>query len=362
MDKLQKNANRITIGAFIFIIAGFCLWGLISPDSEVSKPERRKLAQAPVLSIDNIMGGRYFSELDKYLADQFPLRDAFRSLNAGFRLGALSQSDVNGLYIENEVIFKSTYPVNEKNVIKFAQATNKIYHEFIEGRADHYYAGVIPDKEYFSNHLKADAGEAAEIFKLNLEGAWYIDIFKGLNLESYYKTDTHWSQDKLLPVMDILGREMGFDTAKNYEVKTLSPFYGVYWGQLALDLPGEDLKYLTNSAIDQSVVSNIEKPEFKQVYDVDAFEGVDGYDVFLSGATPLISIVSPLAETDKELVIFRDSFGSSIAPLFLNHYGKVTLVDLRYLSPDILGEYVDCTGKDVLVLYSSLILNSSIVF
>lgn len=362
MDKLRKNADRVTIAVFLFIIAGFCLWGIISPDSETSKPERRKLAQAPVLSVGSVMDGSYFSGLDKYLADQFPLRDAFRSLNAGFRLGAFSQSDVNSLYVENGVIFKNGYPVNEKNVIKFAEAANKVYREHIEGRAANYYACVIPDKEFYSSHLKADAGEIADIFQHNLEGARYIDIFKGLSIESYYKTDTHWSQDKLLPVMDILGKEMGFEAAKNYEVQTLSPFYGVYWGQLALDLPGEELKYLTNSTIEQSIVSNIEKPGMKQVYDAEAFEGVDGYDVFLSGATPLISIVSPLAETDKELVLFRDSFGSSIAPLFLNHYSKVTLVDLRYLSPDILGEYVDCTGKDVLVLYSALILNSSIVF
>ena len=37
----------------------------------------------------------------------------------------------------------------------------------------------------------------------------------------------------------------------------------------------------------------------------------------------------------------------------------MTLVDTRYLSSDLLDQFVDFHGQDVLFLYSSLILNSS---
>ena len=37
-----------------------------------------------------------------------------------------------------------------------------------------------------------------------------------------------------------------------------------------------------------------------------------------------------MVATDRELVIFRDSFASSLAPLLMEQYAKITLVDIRY--------------------------------
>ena len=81
--------------------------------------------------------------------------------------------------------------------------------------------------------------------------------------------------------------------------------------------------------------------------------------MFLSGASPLIVIENPNAETEKELVVFRDSFGSSMAPLLVSDYRKVTLVDTRYIAPRLIGNFVSFDGADVLFLYSTLVLNQS---
>ena len=61
----------------------------------------------------------------------------------------------------------------------------------------------------------------------------------------------------------------------------------------------------------------------------------------------------------KELIIFRDSYGSSLAPLLLSSYSKITLVDTRYISPTILGNYINFDNKDVLFIYSISIINNS---
>ncbi|MDD6212114.1 MAG: hypothetical protein PUB22_03050, partial [Clostridiales bacterium] len=63
------------------------------------------------------------------------------------------------------------------------------------------------------------------------------------------------------------------------------------------------------------------------------------------------------AETTEELIIFRDSFGSSLAPLLTGNYKSIYLVDIRYIEPDYLDEFIDFNNKDVLFLYSTLILN-----
>ena len=93
---------------------------------------------------------------------------------------------------------------------------------------------------------------------------------------------------------------------------------------------------------------------------MDKAYGKDPYEMFLSGSLSLITIENPNATTDKELVIFRDSFGSSIAPLLVEGYAKVTLVDIRYVASDLVGRFVDFENQDVLFLYSTLVLNNSV--
>ena len=61
------------------------------------------------------------------------------------------------------------------------------------------------------------------------------------------------------------------------------------------------------------------------------------------------------------MLLFRDSFGSSIAPLFVDNYSKITLIDIRYISSKILSEYINFNNQDVLFLYSSLVLNQNIL-
>ena len=85
---------------------------------------------------------------------------------------------------------------------------------------------------------------------------------------------------------------------------------------------------------------------------------MDPYDVYLSGAEAVLTMENPLAQNDRELVIFRDSFGSSIAPLLLSGYSKVTLVDIRYISSTLLDDYVSFDGADVLFLYNTAIFNA----
>lgn len=80
---------------------------------------------------------------------------------------------------------------------------------------------------------------------------------------------------------------------------------------------------------------------------------------FLSGSKALLTITNPAAKTDQELVVFRDSFASSLTPLLAGAYAKITLVDIRYLQPERLGTWLTFDTQDVLFLYSAPVLNSS---
>ena len=87
--------------------------------------------------------------------------------------------------------------------------------------------------------------------------------------------------------------------------------------------------------------------------------GKDPYEMYLSGPVSLITIENQDTTSDKELIIFRDSFASSITPLLIEAYSKITLVDIRYLRSDFLDKFIDFNHQDILFLYSSLVLNNS---
>ena len=104
---------------------------------------------------------------------------------------------------------------------------------------------------------------------------------------------------------------------------------------------------------------NYEQQSFEKLYQTEKSNDVDPYDVFLSGATPLLSIENPMSQTDRNLIIFRDSFTSSLTPLLIESYNKITLIDLRYIATDLLEDKVDFKNSDILFLYSVPVINNS---
>jgi hypothetical protein len=135
-------------------------------------------------------------------------------------------------------------------------------------------------------------------------------------------------------------------------------FYGVYYGQAALPMKAESLFILENALLKACRVYNYETETYTGIYDWEGLKGTDPYDVYLSGPQAILTIENPNATTDRELVIFRDSFASSLAPLLVQDYTKVTLVDIRYVNSQLLGEYLTFDKQDVLFAYSTLILNN----
>jgi hypothetical protein len=159
-----------------------------------------------------------------------------------------------------------------------------------------------------------------------------------------------------------LAERMGFLKLLSNQYEEITPdipFYGVYYGQSALPLGSETISYLTNGVIEGCQVYNYETKETTPVYVTDKLKGRDPYEMFLSGAVPLLTIENPQAGTDKELIVFRDSFASSLLPLLSEGYSKITLVDIRYIKSSLLGNYIEFKDQDILFLYSTLILNDS---
>ena len=151
---------------------------------------------------------------------------------------------------------------------------------------------------------------------------------------------------------------MNFNISNSFTEKELTSFNGVYSSQLPINTSSDAIKILTNNVIQNSHVYNYETKETTDIYDMTKINSLDKYDVYLSGTTPLITITNDLGE-NKELIIFRDSYASSLVPLLTEGYKKITLVDTRYISSKVLNEFIDFDNKDILFMYSTLLINDS---
>ena len=357
----DKTKNIIITIGFVVIIIGVFLVNLIVKDKQISTSERRKLAQLPELSISKILNGSAMLDLDKYVTDQFVQRDLFKSIKSIWSINIFRHKDNNNLFVKEDSIYKIEYPLNEKNTKKSADKIKEVCEKYLQTMNVNY--AIIPDKNYYlknDDHLKMDYNRLKEIMGDTLTNANYIDIWNELKLEDYYKTDLHWKQENLQNVVSKIQNDMNLENTSSiiYETKNMGQFFGTYYGQLGLNLPADTLNILTNETLQSCTTYNYEKKIKGKVYE--ETNSADKYDIYLSGATALISIDNPNAKTEKELLLFRDSFGSSLAPLLVENYKKITLIDLRYISSKLLSHYINFNNQDVLFLYSTVILNQNV--
>ncbi|MCQ2433141.1 MAG: DHHW family protein [Clostridia bacterium] len=364
---MMKLKSILTIALFALAIFGFSALFLLLPAESYSMTERRSLAQKPELTWESLSEGKYMSSFEDYTLDQFPLRNTFRSIKAVSAKYLFRRMDNNDLYSVNGYLSKLDYPLDETRFSRSTDKIREVYEKFIAGTDCKIYLSVIPDKNCFlaplGHYPSIGYNVFAERMKEAIDFAEYIDISDTVSLENFYYTDQHWRQETILDTAEALASGMGAEFSRDYTVNTLDyPFEGTYLGQSALRFPPDTIKYLTSDVLDHCIVTsyNTGKGVPSAIYDMNKSTGKDPYEMFLSGSDALITIENPDAKTDKELVIFRDSFGSSITPLLVAGYSKITLVDLRYIQSAMLPYFVEFKNQDVLFLYSTLVLNSTI--
>ncbi len=364
---MNKVKSIVCIITFTILIFGMSLLYLTSKPREYSASERRLLAQMPEFDIESVLNGSFTSEFEEYTADQIPFREGFRSLKALFASKLLGKKDNNGLYTVQGHISKIDEEENEYMMDYAASKFKFIADTFAKDKNSKLYFCIVPDKNFFlaeaNGYPSRDYGQFAEKMQGKTEFMEYIDITKLLEADDYYFTDSHWRQENITDIAEHLANAMGTNAETDYKENELDiPFYGVYHGQLAMPFEPDTIKYLTNDTLDNCRVTYYDTgtPKDGDMYNMDKAKGKDPYEMFLSGSAPLLTIENPKNTSGRELIMFRDSFGSSLAPLMVEGYSKITVVDIRYMQSALVGNFVDFEDADVLFIYSTALLNNSL--
>lgn len=362
--KIHNALSIILVSLVIVIIDIIFIFG----DKEMySESERRKLSEFPEISLSEIISGEYMTDFEKAASDNFPCRDIFRTVKAYTNKIVLGKIENNGIYTCDGHISKLDKTLNYNMLDHASECFENIYKNYFENTNANIYFSVIPDKNMFlAQKQKYPSFDYEELFsymqtKTNYMN--YIDISGFLSSDDYYNTDTHWKQESITDIAKHIAKNMNTDIYDNYSKKTVNDkFYGVYYGQSALCFKPDNLNCLTNDIIENCKVTIYPngKAENSVMYNMEKADGKDPYEMFLSGNQPVVKIENKKKLYGKNLVIFRDSFASSLAPLLASGYSKITLIDTRYIQPSLLGNFIDSNTDDVLFIYSTLILNSSL--
>ena len=130
---MTKKVRIFGFAALATLWLALIIGAWFGPTHEISDSERRKLAQMPEITVENILNGKFMTKFEDFTLDQFPLRDTFRQLKAMVHYNVLHQGDNNDIYVADGYAAKLEYPLNETSVSSAMEKFDHIYETYLAG-------------------------------------------------------------------------------------------------------------------------------------------------------------------------------------------------------------------------------------
>ena len=366
---MKKTTSALMGTVFLVILMAVFIANIIIPDKKNSDEENRVLQQLPSFSVSAYKEGRFESKIEDYASDQFILRNGFIRLKtaADTALGGLES---NGVYrcrdsYLMEDITVPTKDVKESNTsaltaFKEANPDLKMYFLLAPNAAN-----ILSDKLPIAvstanqNRYMDDFFETVE--SLGITPIDVRDTFKEAKKDTqlYYRTDHHWTTDGAYLAFEQVNSVMELGnkvTYTDYAVKndfrgTLASKSGFVNGMddaIKIYLPAEDSEGYENSVIYYSDT----KEKTTQFYQVDSLDTKDAYTVFGGSNHPMYTVRTPL-DTDRHLLLIKDSYANSMVPFLSQCFSEIVVVDPRYFYDNIQDIISSESVTDVLFLYNA---------
>ena len=340
----------------------FTVLGLLWPDQAFSESENRKLAQFPKITLASISDGSFLQGLGDYVADQFPLRDMWISLNLAMNK-ALGQKEASGV---SPCADDSLMPVpsapNEEQLQRNLKAITTFTSTHptlntvmsIAPNAVTVHADKLPANAPVRDQ-KADLAN----IKANVSGVNFVDITEMLlahkDEQLFYRTDHHWTSLGAYYAFEEIAPHLGIQAPSwsSYQIYTVSnTFEGTLSSKSgshgALDkvevyAPATAIAYYVTYSGDQSGICSM--------YDRSALEKKDHYTVFFGGNYGRVDITTT-ADTGRCLLVFKDSYANCFMQFLYPYFDHITMIDPRYYYDNVENVIKSEAITDVLYLYN----------
>lgn len=363
---MSKRYSRFITILFCAVLAVFFAAILLSPKRDFSEAENRYLQGFPELSAESVTSGKFMSQFETFITDQFPGRDGWVAAKAAMEY-ASGKRENNGVYIcsDGTLIAQLDEPDEEKfsTGLGYVQALTEktdteVYFSLIPGAA-HIWSEKLP-----ANAPSADQHALLEQARAAVPGATWVDLESVLmdHRDEYifYRTDHHWTSlgaryayEALLEAMELpQPADESLLTGKGEVVS--EEFYGTNWSSSAVRWVAPDVitRYAGDEGISVTAYPSGTAEE-GSLYHPEKLEVKDKYPYFLGGNQPLCVLRNENLPDGKKVLLVRDSYSDSLAPMLIQSCGELHLFDVRYNLHSV-AEYAEENDIDViLVLYST---------
>ena len=394
MDKktFKKNMlrlftiKRILFFAFIMIMAFTGILWFARP--KTSGIEKRELTKFPKLTVSGIWDGSFFSGVETWYADTYPLREklisGFQSFQScyGIRTEQLieaspaqqeeepqtkpvdpdenleeglgdvniSAESVGSIYIAGNSGY-GVYSYSESGSRKYAEIVSRVA-DNLKGKADVYCmigpisAGVmLSDEVRQSIHCDDEDAATEKMFAMMSENVKTVPVHHALKKHNseyiFFRTDHHWTDRGAYYAYKEFCKVKGIEPERleSYKTMKFEGFLGTFYSQsnrskqlgsnpdtVEAFIPNDTNKMTTYFKKGSSFTEN----EWKIINDVSHYAKTELYSCF-SGADQAFSFVHNDKKTDgSSILVIKDSFGNAFIPFLVDHYEYVYWIDYRY--------------------------------
>ena len=356
---MKRKIDIVTAGLFLLVLVLVPLWWLLFPRRTFSESERRYLAEPPKLT--SLKDWAFDDAVETYLADQLPGRDALVGLNAytvllsGRQVSQEIWRDREGYLVEAPV--EATREQLEKRLARMAalgEKTGLNVYVMAVPSTGYVRRGTLPKALadlYHDDRLLQQIADAPGIQAVPLE-----KTFLRNGQSWYYRTDHHWTGEGAYAAyrlfMETAGREaLSYDSFYHH---TVPGYVGSTRSRSALWLTKSDTLTM-DEPMDTSVTVTFSDDDriYDSLFFLDRLTEYDWYPLFLDGNHPITVVENGNAPADAPtLLMVKDSFGNTLAPLLVPAYGKIVLVDPRYYRGSVADLCVEHEVDEILFCYS----------
>lgn len=348
--------------AVVILIADFCL--IFMHGKSFSDNENRMLQQFPEVSARSALSGRLMSQAEDFVEDQFFLRDQWISFKLDIDK-VTGKEESNDVYLGKKgyLLEKAVTP-NFEDLDKNLAAINS----FAERHADlNIVMSVVPNAVYVCNELlpsgapSRDQKKDLDHIKNAVSGSLnYVDVTAALKKhnteELYYKSDHHWTSLGAKYTFDELCGPLGIEEPiLEYDImKVTEDFSGTMASNSgAFNVKDEIDIYVPKTPEDFQYVAEYGDIQKKSatIYNSEALASKNKYEVFMGGNYSYVSIKTT-AQTDRNLLLFKDSYANTFIQFLLPYYRNIVIIDPRYYSDDCEKLIDERRITDVLFLYN----------
>ena len=363
--------RKTTGGLCLLIIVCFllCLFSaglimLFTPDKTQSETENRMLAQKPVLSWGTLTDGSFMRDYETYLTDQFPRRDAWVSLRT--LMATLTGSrEQNGVYRTNSGFLLEQQtpadPSQQKEITSAIKAFLKKNKELKSGMILAPNAGELLKNEMPYGLQQPSQQQQLKDIHEQLKGVdlkWVscLKRFEDADAHTlYYRTDHHWTTRAAFRAF--LGLSDVWKLGAKEDAFTFYPVADDFSGTLASTFGARDLKDTVEVCIPQksrgkyTVYYEAQGKKTATCFDRSKLEQKNKYEVFFGGNFDKL-LISTTADTERTLLVFKDSYANCLLPMLTPYFSKITVIDPRYFNDSLSAVLDETTFTHVLFLYN----------